>query len=123
MFGSLKALADVLSLFSPESSSRAARVQRYVQGLAMEMGLSDVWRLEIAAKLSQIGCINTSRWPHEEKKRPAKPLSSDELEGLFPVSRKSVVTFLPISLECRKSQTLYAINISILMVQGHLMTP
>ena len=55
--GSLKALSDVLSLVNPEAFGRASRLKRYVTGLAHHMGLSDVWRLEIAASLSQIGCV------------------------------------------------------------------
>ncbi len=55
--GSLKALADLLSLVNPEVFGRSSRIKRYVQGLAHQLNLSDVWRLEIAAALSQIGCM------------------------------------------------------------------
>jgi response regulator RpfG family c-di-GMP phosphodiesterase len=55
--GSLKALADVLSLFNPEAFGRASRLKRYVLELAQQLEISDVWRLDIAATLSQIGAI------------------------------------------------------------------
>jgi len=55
--GSLKALTDVLSLVNPEIFGRTSRIKRYVLGLAQQMGLSEVWQLEIAASLSQIGCL------------------------------------------------------------------
>ncbi|MCH8040771.1 MAG: response regulator [Nitrospinae bacterium] len=55
--GSLQALANVLSLVHPEAFGRASRLKRYVTGLAHHMGLSNVWGLEIAATLSQIGCV------------------------------------------------------------------
>jgi response regulator RpfG family c-di-GMP phosphodiesterase len=55
--GSLKALADLLSLVNPEVFGRASRIKRYVQGLVGQLNLSDAWRMDIAAALSQIGCM------------------------------------------------------------------
>ncbi|RMH02890.1 MAG: response regulator [Nitrospirae bacterium] len=55
--GCLEALADVLALVNPEAFGKASRLKRYVSGLAQHMGLSDLWLLESAAALSQIGCV------------------------------------------------------------------
>ena len=75
--GSLNALADVLSLVDPEAFGRASRLKRYVMKLARQMGLSDVWHLEIAASLSQIGCVTLSDYV-VKKINAGEPLRSDE---------------------------------------------
>lgn len=55
--GCIKMLADVLSLVSPAAFSRAVRVQRLVQRMATALGVEDAWQLEVAALLSQTGCV------------------------------------------------------------------
>lgn len=55
--GCIKMLADVLSLVSPAAFSRAVRVQRLVQRLATALGVENAWQLEVAALLSQTGCV------------------------------------------------------------------
>ena len=94
--GSLKALADVLSLFNPQAFGRAARVKRYMLGLSKEMGISDVWRLEIAATLSQIGCITLPE-TILKKKDAGQPLTSDELEAFsqHPLTGRNILANIP----------------------------
>lgn len=55
--GCIKMLTDVLSLVSPAAFSRAVRVQRWVQRLATALNVEDAWQLEVAALLSQTGCV------------------------------------------------------------------
>jgi response regulator RpfG family c-di-GMP phosphodiesterase len=55
--GSIKVLSEVLALLNPEAFGRASRITRYAKEIALTMGLPDVWELETAATLSQIGCI------------------------------------------------------------------
>jgi response regulator RpfG family c-di-GMP phosphodiesterase len=55
--GSVKALTEVLSLVHPAAFSRASRIHRYVRHMAATLGLRDAWQFEVAALLSQIGCI------------------------------------------------------------------
>ncbi|MBN2401420.1 MAG: response regulator [Spirochaetes bacterium] len=55
--GSIKVLTDILSLVSPQAFSRASRVRRLVQEFIDKMHLKKPWQLEIAAMLSQIGCV------------------------------------------------------------------
>jgi len=55
--GSVKVLTDVLSLVSPGAFGRASRVHRLVHRLCRELKLEDTWQVEIAAMLSQIGCV------------------------------------------------------------------
>jgi response regulator RpfG family c-di-GMP phosphodiesterase len=55
--GSIKVLTDILSLVSPQAFSRASRVRRITQEFIDKMQIQHPWQLEIAAMLSQIGCV------------------------------------------------------------------
>ena len=102
--GSLKALSDVLSLVNPEAFGRASRLKRYVTGLAAHMGLPDVWRLEIAASLSQIGCVIL---PDTilQKISKGEPLSSNERQAFqqHPCTGADVLTNIPRMKEIAES--------------------
>lgn len=55
--GSLTVLTEVLSLASPAAFSRAMRLRRYVGHVAAKLALQNRWKFEIAAMLSQLGCV------------------------------------------------------------------
>ncbi len=55
--GSIRVLAEVLSLVNPEAFGRTARLPKTVRTVAKEMGLLDEWWLEPLVLLSQIGCV------------------------------------------------------------------
>jgi response regulator RpfG family c-di-GMP phosphodiesterase len=55
--GCLKVLSDVLSLLNPDALGRASRITRFACQIATEIGESEMWQIETAAMLSQIGCI------------------------------------------------------------------
>ena len=55
--GSIGVLTDVLALVNPIAFGRASRLKRYVRHIASQLKLPDLWQFEVAAMLSQIGCI------------------------------------------------------------------
>ncbi len=55
--GAIKVLTDVLSLAAPVAFSRATCIKGYVNHIASKLELVDTWQYELAAMLSQIGCI------------------------------------------------------------------
>lgn len=55
--GSIKVLTDILSLSNPTAFGRAMRIQSLVTQMAEKLEVRDTWKLEIAAMLSQIGCM------------------------------------------------------------------
>lgn len=55
--GSLTVLTEVLSMASPAAFSRATRLRRYVGHIATALGLPNRWKFEVAAMLSQLGCV------------------------------------------------------------------
>lgn len=58
--GCVKVLTDVLTLVNPTAFGRASRVQRLVQAICSELKLENTWQTEVAAMLSQLGCITIS---------------------------------------------------------------
>lgn len=55
--GCVKVLIDILALANPAAFGRAQRVKTYTAQIARLMQVNDVWKIEVAALLSQIGCI------------------------------------------------------------------
>lgn len=55
--GSVRVLMDLLSLANPLAFSRAMRISRYVREIAGQMMIPNAWQFELAALLSQIGCV------------------------------------------------------------------
>ena len=57
LIGSIEVLSEILSLVNPSAFSRSHRIRRYVRHMAGELGLPEPWQYEVAAMLSQIGCV------------------------------------------------------------------
>ncbi len=55
--GSIQVMAEVLSLTNPMAFGRAVRIQRLVRKVAELLKVEDLWQLDVAALLSQIGCV------------------------------------------------------------------
>lgn len=55
--GSVRMLTEVLSLVNPAAFGRASRVRQLVRRLCEQLQLADTWQIELAAMLSQIGCV------------------------------------------------------------------
>jgi response regulator RpfG family c-di-GMP phosphodiesterase len=57
LIGSLQMVTDILSMVNPTAFGRASRVRRLVRQLSAILKAEDAWQIEIAAMLSQIGCV------------------------------------------------------------------
>ncbi len=55
--GTVKVLTDVLALANPVAYGRASRVHGLVMRICEEMGLGESWPINVAAMLSQVGCV------------------------------------------------------------------
>ena len=77
LHGSIEALTDVLALTNPVSFGRAIRIKQLVSELATLLAMPERWQVEVAAMLSQLGCITL---PAEtlENVYYGRPLSEDE---------------------------------------------
>lgn len=77
--GCVKILTDVLSLTNPAAYGRASRLHRIAGQLGRIMNAPAVWKIEIAAMLSQAGCVTI---PDETlgKYFKGEPVSEGETE-------------------------------------------
>jgi response regulator RpfG family c-di-GMP phosphodiesterase len=57
LYESVKVLTEILALVNPAAFSRASRIHHTVKHMVRHLGLRDAWRFEIAAMLSQVGCV------------------------------------------------------------------
>jgi response regulator RpfG family c-di-GMP phosphodiesterase len=55
--GSIQVLTEMLSLVNPAAFGRALRVRRYMHHVATRLALPSPWRFEVAAMMSQLGCV------------------------------------------------------------------
>jgi CheY-like chemotaxis protein len=55
--GSIQVLSEVMSLVNPAAFGRAMRLRRYMSHIASRLALSRPWRFEVAAMMSQLGCV------------------------------------------------------------------
>lgn len=76
---SLQVMIEILSMVNPTAFSRSNRVRRLARDIALKLDLQKPWEVEIAAMLSQIGCITV---PEDtlQKISQCKPLGEKELK-------------------------------------------
>jgi len=77
LHGAIGVLSEILSLVNPPAFGRANRIARYVRHMARKLNLPEAWQFELAAMLSQIGCVTV---PPDvlDKFYAAEPLSPQE---------------------------------------------
>lgn len=79
--GSLMVMGEILSMVNPGVVNRSTQIWRYTRHIAMKLQLKDLWRYDLAATLSQIGCITL---PHETLDRIyAQRSLTEEEEAMF----------------------------------------
>lgn len=79
--GSVSVLTEILGMVNPAAFGRALRVRDYVKDIGAQFKLADLWQLEVAAMLSQIGCVSV---PTEvlDKAYAGNALTDDERDTL-----------------------------------------
>ena len=75
--GCIKALTEILALTNPLAFGRATRLRHSMNSLIAALGIPVNWHLEVAAMLSQIGCVLLSP-ATLEKVYAREPLSEAE---------------------------------------------
>lgn len=55
--GAVRLLLEMLSLSHPTAFARSARIRGLVHALCEDLRVPDAWQVEVAAMLSQIGCV------------------------------------------------------------------
>lgn len=54
---SLQVMVDILSMVNPTAFNRSTRIKTLAREIADKLGVRNAWEVEIAAMLSQIGCV------------------------------------------------------------------
>jgi len=94
--GSIKVLVEILSLVNPLAFSRASRIRDYVKHIVTHLELSDAWKYEVAAMLSQLGCVTI---PPEimNKIHSQVVLTSDEqsMYSAHPLTGRNLIANIP----------------------------
>jgi response regulator RpfG family c-di-GMP phosphodiesterase len=83
--GSVRVLADVLGLVSPDAFGRAARARELVKAVAAKLCPTNAWEVETAALLSQVGLVAV----------PSDVLSTFLRNGTLSPSERAVVERAP----------------------------
>jgi response regulator RpfG family c-di-GMP phosphodiesterase len=76
--GCIQVLTEMLAMASPVAMSRTMRIKHYVAQISAALNLGTIWQLELAAMLSQIGCLAIPMDILRKLERPDATLSADE---------------------------------------------
>lgn len=94
--GSIKVLIGILELTNPEAFGRAARITRFVKKIAHAMQEPNLWEIETAAALSQIGCVIL---PEEALKKlyRGEELTGEEAQlfAMHPSIASDLLSYIP----------------------------
>lgn len=61
--GCVGLINELLSVASPKAFGRGGRLRQWMKQLCKELNLQDAWQFEVAAMLSQVGCIANTVCP------------------------------------------------------------
>lgn len=56
--GTISVMSEVLGMANPTAFGRATRMRRIVRDIVRRIGRADAWQFELAAMLSQLGCVS-----------------------------------------------------------------
>ncbi len=94
--GSVKVLTEILSLSNPEAFGRCERIRRNISRVGKHLNLPNLWKLELAAMMSQIGCIIV---PEEllRRKYAGEALNPEEeqIVSLHPIVGSGLIAHIP----------------------------
>lgn len=76
---SIQALIDTLALANPTTFTRANRIRRWVAELARSLSIEEVWQIEIASMLAQLGTVSLPQQVAEQLHR-GDELAADQQE-------------------------------------------
>ncbi|MDR3566636.1 MAG: response regulator [Syntrophobacteraceae bacterium] len=94
--GTLEVLVEILQLTNPEAFGRATRITDLVKKIARAMQAPDLWQIETAAHLSQIGCVILSDEAIKKSYR-GEELTGEEkrLLATHPVIASELLSHIP----------------------------
>ncbi|PKL15836.1 MAG: hypothetical protein CVV49_19365, partial [Spirochaetae bacterium HGW-Spirochaetae-5] len=85
--GSIKVLADLLALAKPQAFTKTQKVRKLARLIYTDLDIDHKWQIEIAATLSQIGCVTI---PDDILKKVYKGLILSDAENVMFSSHPSI---------------------------------
>lgn len=85
LFGSVRALMEVLSVAQPEAYGRATRARNWIKPLTKALGVKNAWEVEVAAMLCGIGLVSV----------PPEVLSKAERGGVLSGAERAIMDGVP----------------------------
>ena len=76
----IKVLTEILGQLNPDAFGRSERIKLYVKNIVKRMELKDPWKFELAAMLSQIGCIFIPEELVQKKRCSDNSMTPEELQ-------------------------------------------
>ncbi len=94
--GSIEAMTEILSLTNPLAFSRATKIQNLCKQVGENMGLQDLWQIEVAAMLSHLGYV-TIPASILEKHSTGQQLSPSEIQMFadLPQTTQKLIGHIP----------------------------
>mgnify|MGYP001329492793 CR=1 FL=1 len=94
--GTIALVNEILALVNPEAFGRSQRILRYVKFMIQQKKLKDGWRYEVAAMLSQVGCLTLPETTLE-KIHSGTELSKEEMQlfEMHPLIGSSLLGKIP----------------------------
>jgi response regulator RpfG family c-di-GMP phosphodiesterase len=100
--GAVKALTEILSMSNPLIFGRATRIKQHAQELVTSLGVPFAWQLEVAAMLSQIGCVVLT--PENNEKlyygKALTPVETESSQCVAKISAQIVESIPRLDLVC-----------------------
>jgi len=85
--GSIRVMADLLALSKPQAFNKTQKIRTLAKLIYTEVNIDNKWQIEIAATLSQIGCVTI---PDDILKKVYKGLILSEPENVMFLNHPSV---------------------------------
>ncbi len=94
--GCIETMTEILSITNPLAFNRATRIQKHCKQVGENLGLNDLWQLEVAAMLSHLGYV-TIPTSALEKRSHGKLLSPGEFQMFenLPNVTQSLIGHIP----------------------------
>jgi DNA-binding response OmpR family regulator len=95
VIGSVRAMAELLAITSPQEFGRTLRVARYVRGMVRHRKLPKPWKYEIAALLSNLGYVSLGEKAWKERLQEILDRTPSEQCGESLVLAARIVRCIP----------------------------
>jgi CheY-like chemotaxis protein len=94
--GSIATMTEILSMTNPLAFSRATRVTEYARQIGANMGVPDLWQLEVAAMLAHLGYVTIPIQTLQKRMHgmPVEPHEHQMFESL-PTITQSLIGHIP----------------------------